>query len=165
MSKTPVLRVPEYIRSILSQPQGVLYRRRKGFVERCEVPVSPKACVGDVVCKIFDAEVKVVDGKTLRTRGEKLPSTTGYRIIRVVNPRSTISANARSLLTRPDIAGTIVVVGGEEDLLVIPLVYNEDVDTIVYGQPGEGVVVMKLNKYSRLRYIKMLKTFKPEMYG
>ena len=53
----------------------------------------------------------------------------------------------------------IIQVNGEEDLAVIPCVINSPNDTfILYGQPNEGVVLVKVNEaYERaLNYYKQL---------
>jgi hypothetical protein len=58
----------------------------------------------------------------------------------------------------------LVVVEGEEDLLVIPLVlYLKEGTYVVYGQPNAGVVALEVNEFSRFRVKSLFESFQPEV--
>lgn len=158
--RIPVLKLPYWMRSVLSIPQGRLFIKSKDLIKEKDLCFKIDSCIGDVVCSEFSSSVKIVDGRTRRSI-----EVGGFkRYSKIVNPRSTISLFSKTFLS------TIrkpmnVFVDGEEDLLVIALGLNDSLNNIVYGQPGAGVVVVDLNYYSRLKFIKILKTFKPDMSG
>lgn len=70
------------------------------------------------------------------------------RNINASNPPGTITAEAQSILfeAAKGCSHLAVIVDGEEDLLVLPLmVYLPVGSLIIYGQPREGMVVISLN--------------------
>ena len=158
--KIPVLRLPKWMRSFLSIPLGKLYIKSKDLITKDDLGFNVNSCVGDIVCREFNSNIKVVDGKTRRS------FETGYisGYSKVVNPRSTISLFSKTILPTSRKFMNVFIYG-EEDLLVIPLGLNNSINNIVYGQPRTGIVVVDLNYYSRLKFIKILKTFKPDMSG
>ncbi len=158
--RIPVLKLPYWMRSILSIPLGKLFVKQDGLIDRSDLGFDVDACVGDIVCKVFSPDLRVVDGKTRRTY--ETGYTGGHSVL--VNPKGTISILSRTLLTVQR-RRLEVFVHGEEDLLVIPLALNRSINNIVYGQPRTGIVIVDLNDYSRLKFIKILKTFKPDMSG
>lgn len=69
--------------------------------------------------------------------------------INTFNPPGSITAEAQSILfeAAKGCSHLAVIVDGEEDLLVLPLmVYLPVGSLIIYGQPREGMVVISLNK-------------------
>ncbi len=151
----PVLRMQYWVRRVLSTPLDTLYVSHGRPVSSSDVG-SMDVCVGDIVSDTMDCRVRVYDYATRRkvlcTR-----ETSGEYI--VYNPRSTISIGSRNLLytSHRDIA-----VIGEEDLLTL-LYTRSKYKSIVYGQPGVGVVVVYNDKYFKTWVTKLLKTFKPDI--
>ncbi|NPA05043.1 MAG: DUF359 domain-containing protein [Crenarchaeota archaeon] len=94
----------------------------------------------------------VYDCATHRSRATCPEPPEGYRVLRVVNPASTItpglsSAIESALRTRVE---TAVLVEGEEDLAVLPAIIAAPRDTlIVYGQPYLGVVSLHVDDLAR----------------
>lgn len=162
MSRTqiPVLKIPSFLRKTLSLPQGTLYVSRKGFV----TGISVDACVGDIVSSTLKSKTRILDFKTKRKyiTGEE-------RVLRkqiyVINPPGTISLHAYIMLSKLDILFKDIVVDGEEDLVTLAVIENNRCNTVAYGQPGVGVVVIRRNRYSLFRSKEILKTFKPVMYA
>jgi len=146
------------MRSTLSIPLGKLFIKTKDLVRKKDLCFNIDSCVGDIVCREFNSNIKIFDGKTRRS------FETSYfkHHLKVVNPRSTISLFSKTILSTIKNPMNIFV-DGEEDLLVIALGLNKFLNNIVYGQPRTGIVVVDLNYYSRLKFIKILKTFKPDM--
>jgi uncharacterized protein (UPF0218 family) len=113
------------------------------------------AIVGDfVAANLIDAgflpDIVVVDNKTLRMEVE--PVKHGMKEVHVQNPAASIDAEAWLLLRG---AVTLkrrmaVVVEGEEDLLVLPLLAEMPVGSVIaYGQPHEGLVVVTVSDERR----------------
>ncbi len=106
------------------------------------------AVVGDFVAKNvlnagLEPDIVVVDNRTLREEVEPL----AHRMdeVRVRNDAATISHESRMALHD---AVTLkrrlaVIVEGEEDLLVLPLLAEMPLGSVIaYGQPREGLVVV-----------------------
>ena len=92
----------------------------------------------------------VVDHRIMRETIKPIKLNREY--VNVVNKKSTISAESQFVLK--DLAETCkhiaVIVDGEEDLLVLPLmVYMPVNSVIVYGQPSEGMVIITLTPEKR----------------
>jgi uncharacterized protein (UPF0218 family) len=73
----------------------------------------------------------------------------------VVNPPGSLSLNASTIAGRAR-SGFIRVIG-EEDLLVIPHLARRDRSSVLYGQPGVGVVKLESNVVLALKILKILK--------
>ncbi len=98
----------------------------------------------------LDPDLAVVDHRVMRREVE--PFNFHRDRVAVTNPASTIKAEAQRVLgdaiTLKKRLG--VVVEGEEDLLVLPLMAMMPIGSvIVYGQPGEGMVVVTLTEERR----------------
>ena len=144
----------------LKTPLGELYTgesaetmARLGELLRIRPPLF--AAVGDfvsenVIAAGLDPDIVVVDGKTLRIEVPRVEH--GMEEVRVTNPPATIRAEAWGALSD---AVTLkrriaIVVEGEEDLLVLPLMAEAPLGSvIVYGQPHEGLVVVTVTAERR----------------
>jgi uncharacterized protein (UPF0218 family) len=109
--------------------------------------------VGDFTSKnILEAGIEpdiiVVDNRVMRL--EVPPLDMGNRtIIPCVNKPGTINSNAWEALGKAVIlkSRVSVIVEGEEDLLVLPLVsLTPKGSIIVYGQPVEGMVIVEVTE-------------------
>lgn len=157
----PVLKMPFWLRKILGVPQGILYTKARDTISRGDLEKDIDVCVGDYVSETLDCREKVFDGKTRRRDYQGYTSSRSYDVV-VYNPRSTISLNSKTMVSLGDIGRNIYVIG-EEDLIPFVYVYRREALSIVYGQPGVGVVVSEYNYVVKNRVIKMLKTFKPDI--
>ena len=145
----------------LKSPLGELYKGEPhNTVEQLkkklyDLPPIIFATVGDFVTKsILSADlcpdIIVVDNKTLRIPIP--PFEHGYPEVKVYNQPATIEAKAWSILRE---AVTLkrklaVVVEGEEDLLVLPLLAEMPFGSVIaYGQPMEGLVVVTVSEERR----------------
>jgi uncharacterized protein (UPF0218 family) len=73
--------------------------------------------------------------------------------VKAQNPPGTITAEAQTVLYNAvkECKHLAIVVDGEEDLLVLPLmVFMPDDSVIIYGQPSEGMVVITLTDDRRI---------------
>ncbi len=137
--------LPEEHRKLFQEPFGELHRNIEEILPR--FGRNPLYAVGDVVTDNLHKnniipEIAVVDGLTMRSPCHRIPVVKG-KCIRVKNPAGTISEDLVKALEHavrhPPVT---IIVDGEEDLAVIPLVIAAPTGAIVlYGQPNEGVVL------------------------
>ncbi len=109
------------------------------------------AVVGDFTAKnILDAglhpDIVVIDHRTMRVEVDPLDH--GEKTVwNAYNPAGTITREACEILENAVILKreVSVIVEGEEDLLVLPLIVLMPVGSIIiYGQPREGMVVVEV---------------------
>jgi len=149
-SLTPELRVK------LKEPLGLLIRG--SFVEtmsRLEVLIKEEKppcviSVGDSVSRNLGKtqvrpKLSIIDNLAMRKAIQPL-SLAAEKIIRVRNPQATITDEAINAIQdslKCD-SSVNIIVDGEEDLLaLIAVLYAPENTFVVYGQPYEGIVVVK----------------------
>ncbi|AEH06217.1 GTP-dependent dephospho-CoA kinase family protein [Methanothermococcus okinawensis] len=137
----------ERLREILKKPFGKVYK---------ELPLinGKVISIGDITTKNLLSKniipnLSIFDLKTKRDISVEI-NHKFKKVFEINNPPGCISDEAmekiKYLSTRnnEDVA---LKVNGEEDLLTIPVIKYFPEDTIVlYGQPNEGVVLLKINK-------------------
>ncbi len=124
-------------------------------------PDAPVIAVGDVVTyHLREAgrvpDVALIDGKTEREAVdpeiESALAAADDRRIRVENPAASLSAELLEALEEAlsAVDPVIVEVTGEEDLAALPAILAApDGASVVYGQPGEGMVRVAVTPESR----------------
>lgn len=113
------------------------------------------ATVGDFVSyNILAADIHpdlvVVDHRIMRKSIDPIELEREY--VNVPNPPGTINAKAQSVLyhAAKECKHLAVIVDGEEDLLVLPLMaYMPNGSVVIYGQPKEGMVVITITEERR----------------
>lgn len=154
------LRLPKSMRGELKRPLGQLLKGEDAPRRILEILRGVKpivfAVVGDTSTRsLLEAglrpDIVVVDYKVMRRPIE--PYSLGERhIIMARNPAGTIDEDAwRALGEAVTLKrGVAVIVEGEEDLLVLPLIALLPVGSlIVYGQPHEGLVTVEVTEERR----------------
>ncbi|MDD1671648.1 MAG: GTP-dependent dephospho-CoA kinase family protein [Methanomicrobiales archaeon] len=161
-----MLRLPAHHREGLHRPFGTLYRNLSELLPL----LSGKQvyAVGDVVTHRLlrigvVPEVAVIDGKTMRTPCSWTPEYHA-RKIHAMNPPGTITdeliAAIRVALSHPP---SLIVVEGEEDLAVLPLVLAApEGGMLLYGQPNEGVVLREIDAQAKKDATNLLSLFTSE---
>jgi len=161
---TILAKLPPEMRSELKEPLGAVYTDADELSADAGGPVI---AVGDIVTHhLLGAgrrpDVAVVDGKTERERVERevlnAVESFGERID-VANPQSTLTDDLLEALASALGAEepTVVVVDGEEDLASLPAVIAApDGAAVVYGQPGEGMVLVSVDEDVRTRCRELL---------
>jgi len=161
-----VLRLPDSLRDAFKEPFGPVYTDTAELLAAVDrtaatVPAAtastsaadpPLIAVGDVVTHHLLAagrqpDVAVIDGKTEREAVDEAVAATladpDGSTRRVVNPPAELS-EALLVALREAIAApepVRIVVDGEEDLATLPaLVAAPRGSSVVYGQPGDGMV-------------------------
>jgi GTP-dependent dephospho-CoA kinase len=148
-----MLILPEEHRRLFKEPFGELFRSIDGIVPL--IAGKDVYTVGDVVTYNLQKRgivpaVAVVDGYTMRSPCNRMPAVHG-ECIRVKNPAGTLTdelihALEHAVKNPP----ATIIVDGEEDLAVIPLVLTaRDGAVILYGQPRQGVVLRTVDNNAR----------------
>lgn len=156
-----VYRLPEELRPRLAKPLGRVYSGQetsgpefKDLVRQASMAVT----VGDRVTETLGEmgrppEVQVVDSVERRSRREP-PEVPYARLVRVKNPAGTLTQGAIEGMRKAfrGAKPVRVLVEGEEDLMAMLAVAMAPVSaTVFYGQPGVGVVAVKVNAVSKSR--------------
>jgi uncharacterized protein (UPF0218 family) len=158
------------LRAKLQKPIGTLIRGSfaetiKRFKEMAEkekptVIIS----VGDTVSKNLvkndvSLRLSIVDNKVMRRTKQPIPLTAD-KTIRVKNPPGTITEEALAAVceaVKSDCRVKIVV-DGEEDLLTLAAVlYAPENAFVVYGQPYEGIVAVRVTPEKKGEVARILK--------
>ncbi|MXR52887.1 DUF359 domain-containing protein [Halovenus sp. WSH3] len=162
-----VLELQPELRSELKTPLGPVYTDTHSLLADAGAPVI---AIGDVVTHhLIDAgeppAVAMVDERTERSAvsseiAETISGFDGFETVReITNPAGTLSAELLTAL-REAIEGTgttLLDVDGEEDLATLPAVLlAPDGASVVYGQPGEGMVLATVDAETRERCRRIL---------
>jgi len=145
-----VLSLQTELRSELKDPLGPVTTDAADLAPNAGTPL---VAVGDVVTyHLLSAgrvpDVALVDERTERSAvdPEISDAIEGFdREVSVANPQATLTAELlaalREALDRAGEETTLIDVDGEEDLATLPaLVVTPPGGSVVYGQPGEGMV-------------------------
>ena len=163
-----MLTLPDSLRDAFKEPLGpvttdadeLLAGAAETRGERA-APDAPIIAVGDVVTyHLREAgrvpDVALIDGKTEREAVdaaiESALAAADDRRIRVENPAASLSAELLEALGDALSAAepVIIEVTGEEDLAALPAILAApDGSSVVYGQPGEGMVRVAVTPESR----------------
>ena len=161
-----MFRLPPGKRHFFKIPFGTLYAD-------CEdvLPLIEKKTVytvGDVVTwhlvrRGVVPRIAIIDGHTMRSPFNRSPAVFQKKL-HARNPPGTITRELMDVLDQA-VRGpwVLVLVDGEEDLAVIPLVIAApDGALILYGQPGEGVVLCEVTPAAKEKARTMLSHFVDE---
>lgn len=132
------------LRKELKKPVGkVILGKEKEvqdkFIEILKTKTYKKLItVGDITSKLFDADIRIFDGRILRNIYVDTPEPT----ITAENPPAAIDKDIWDILEKSlkSDRKEKIHINGEEDLLVLPLLILSEPDTIiVYGLPRRGI--------------------------
>ena len=124
--------------------------------------------VGDIVSQnLHEYKIHpiltVIDNKFLRT--QTMPESASVeKEVKVINPEGTITQEAIAAIKESLERNkhTHIVVKGEEDLLtLIAVLYAPKNASVIYGQPHEGIVVVKVTDEKKAQVREFLKAMKP----
>lgn len=152
-----ILKLPKSLRAELKEPLGPIFTETAPLLETAG---SPLIAVGDVVTyHLIEAgvtpAVALVDERTERAAvddeiAEALATYDGFaRTATVDNPAATLSASLLETLRAAIDSDqtTLIEVNGEEDLATLPAALAVPQGaSIVYGQPGEGMVLVTVDQ-------------------
>jgi len=154
----PRLKLTNELRAGLKLPLGELLKgtpdqnmRRVLEAVKREKP-KRVVCVGDVVSRNaikagVPVDVRVIDNRIMRKNAEPT-KLQAKRILYVKNPPGMLDLTAWQALSEAIERGdSLMVVEGEEDLLTLAAIVEAPVMSIViYGQPEEGIVVVRVDE-------------------
>jgi len=111
--------------------------------------------VGDAVSRNAAAkglrrDVMIIDNKEMRVQTEPVGASAG-RTFRVRNEPGTISSNAWAAVHEAvECGNALMIVDGEEDLLTLVAMAVAPLGSfVIYGQPGQGVVLVQVDDEAR----------------
>ena len=154
-----LLNLPESMRAELKKPLGKLFtgpsHETVNLLKAVLIQYKPHyfAVVGDFTSKNIlkaglEPNLVVVDNRVMRSDVPPL-DLEGFQKITAINRAGTIDPSAwialgEAVMLKSQVS---VIVEGEEDLLVLPLISLTPIGSlIVYGQPREGMVVVEVTK-------------------
>lgn len=121
--------------------------------------------------KGFIPDISIIDGKNLREQFEKI-TIHNAKVIKAKNPPAKITREAWKRIEEA-IASKInglktkvsnpilLIIDGEEDLLVFPAVLESPTNTfVVYGQPHKGLVLIKVTSNVKFKFKKLIERMK-----
>ena len=165
-----VYTITSELRIKLKKPIGKLIRgsfaetmKKFGDIVRKEnVPII--ISVGDTVSRnLFrshmNPQLSIIDNKCMRKKIRPKKFAVENAVY-VKNPQGTITEEAITAIREALSSGQYVqiVVDGEEDLLtLIAVLYAPENSLVVYGQPYEGIVVVKATPEKKTEVTKILK--------
>jgi uncharacterized protein (UPF0218 family) len=166
---TRYILTPE-LRRKLKNPIGTLIqgsfnetmKKLKDLVEKENPPMI--ISVGDRVSKNLTEnnmfpKLSIVDNKVMRKRIQPI-AIVADEVLYVKNPPGTISDEALATIQEAleHTHRVKIVVDGEEDLLtLVAALYAPENSFVVYGQPLEGIVVVKVTKQKKKEVTEILK--------
>ena len=150
------------LRSELKKPQGLLItgtikttmRKLKELIKKEKI--STIISVGDVVSKNIleyglPLNILIIDNKSMRKPIQPIIVDSDQTFY-AKNPPGTITEEACTAIKRANKSEglTKVMISGEEDLLTIVAVLYAPQDAfVIYGQPHEGIVIVKVTEEKR----------------
>jgi uncharacterized protein (UPF0218 family) len=152
-----VLSLPESLRSELKGPLGPVITDTDDLISAVE---GPLVSVGDIVTYHLETAGRTPDVALFdaRTKREPVDNAVGAALaeedVRVENPAGTLTEELLSALRAAIDAETPVRirVDGEEDLAALPAILAVPEGTsVVYGQPDEGMVHVRVTPERRER--------------
>lgn len=160
--------MPNSLKQELSRPYGFLFINTNSLIKHLLLLKQNRIItIGDVVTSTLVSHgiypfLSIIDGKTKRHIQLEVNEE---NILRVKNERSVIRLSVMNLIQKIlnneiKLENKTILVDGEEDLLVIPVVlFGKDGDIILYGQPNAGAVVIKNNKLVKKRVKEIFQKF------
>lgn len=153
------MRLPDNLRDKLKQPMGMLVTEDKATKENLLRLIPQKTfliTVGDATTEKlircgFIPSLQIVDSLEQRNKRD-MPEGEVKTLLQCINPAAQITDESvdvikNALHLNPPVR---IVVTGEEDLLVLPVVMHAPENSIVlYGQPNEGLVIVTVNSQTR----------------
>jgi GTP-dependent dephospho-CoA kinase len=158
-----MLYLPEDKRQFFKAPFGTLYPDISDVLPL--IRGSLVFSVGDVVTyRLIEngitPDIAVIDGHTMRSPCDRSPLIKACRI-QAKNPAGTLSEELLDGLKEAlEHMPALVCVDGEEDLAVIPLVMMAPEGVLIlYGQPGEGIVLRTVDSPAKRKAEEMFRCF------
>ena len=162
---TVVARLPDDLRADLKRPLGPVFTDVDELLDRVD---GPLIAVGDVVTAHLERagrrpDLAVVDERTERSPvADDVQAAISEPDATVANPAATVTGALveamREGLGRD--GPTTLLVDGEEDLAALPaILLVPEGGSVVYGQPGEGMVLVTVDASAKAHVRGLLDRF------
>jgi uncharacterized protein (UPF0218 family) len=174
--------LPEEMRSELKEPMGELItiEPTPTLIKRIQKENPPLVilvgdfCVEDALKHGLTPDLSIMDGLNLREPYHEI-SIHNAKVINSNNPPAKITVESwtkiaeiikqqiqRSEKKLPK-EPIVLLIAGEEDLLVFPAVLEAPENSfVVYGQPHEGIVLIKVTLNVKFKFKKLIERMKVE---
>jgi len=160
------VKLPDSLRDSFKNPLGVLLPEEitdKEYIQKHLSDDSYIITVGDRTTeKMIDfgiiPSLQIIDGLEKREKRESIKIENIVELT-VDNPAAEITLPSIEIIKKAfTMNGPVrIMVNGEEDLLVIPVcIYAPDNAVVMYGQPNEGLVIVKVTSEIRNKTQKLL---------
>jgi len=154
------VRLTENLREQLKTPLGILLKEPKATKENVLKEISENSniiTVGDATTeKMINFGImpilQIIDAQEKRSKREPPTDENLKTKLNCDNPAGEITSESieeikRAFKAEPPVR---IHVNGEEDLLVIPVcIYAPENSIVMYGQPNEGLVIVRINEKIR----------------
>lgn len=160
------MKLPNSLRARFKTPLGNLIpesQANKSHIQKYLSENSYLITVGDRTTeKMIDfgliPSLQIIDNQEKRVKREPAKADSRYTELVCNNPAAEITLQCIDIIKKAFASKTPVrlTITGEEDLLVIPVcIYAPENSIVMYGQPNEGLVIVKItpeirNKTQRL---------------
>ena len=149
------MRLPDTLRDQLKIPLGLLILENEVDKKNIQKHISKNSyliTVGDRTTeKMIDfgliPSLQIIDGQEKRVKRNIPKSFDISTTLTCENPAAKITTQSIETIKKAFIsqAPVRIIVNGEEDLLVIPVcIYAPENSVVMYGQPNEGLVIVKI---------------------
>ena len=149
------MKLPDSLRDQMKIPLGILIpenHTQKNEIQKFIPENSYLITVGDRTTeKMIDfgliPSLQIIDGQEKREKREP-PKLENATELTVDNPAAEITSQSISVIKKAfDMKSPVrIFVNGEEDLLVLPVCIHAPENAVVmYGQPHEGLVIVKVS--------------------
>jgi uncharacterized protein (UPF0218 family) len=172
------LSLPESMRDELRKPIGKLLTDKptKALIKLVNEQKPPLLilvgdfCVQEALKLKLVPHLSIIDGKNLREPFDKI-TIDNSKIIESYNPAASITSESwikikkiiKELYSQKEKQPIILYIDGEEDLLVLPTVLEAPENSfVVYGQPHEGIVLIKVTPNVKFKCRKLIERMKVE---
>jgi uncharacterized protein (UPF0218 family) len=159
------------LRAKLKEPFGILVKgsfdQTMAKMREIKSQNPPKIIsVGDTVTKnLHDYKIPpdlaIIDNQCMRKKFQ--PTNYTSKAFNVKNPQGTITKEAVETIKEAlkSSEHSHIVVDGEEDLLtLVAVLYAPENSVVVYGQPYEGIVLVKVSPEKKTQALEFLKAMK-----
>lgn len=160
------MKLPDSLRDRFKNPLGDLIPESQANKSNIQKHISKNSyliTVGDRTTeKMIDfgliPSLQIIDNQEKRVKREPAKPDSRYTELVCNNPAAEITLQSIDMIKKAFVSKAPVrlTVVGEEDLLVIPVcIYAPENSIVMYGQPNEGLVIVKItpeirNKTQRL---------------
>lgn len=164
------MKLPDSLRNQLKIPLGVLLPESQVNKENIQNHLSENSYVITVGDRTTEKMIhfglipslQIIDGLEKRQQREP-PKLEGTTELNVDNPAAQITAQSIEIIKQSFTLKSPVrlLVNGEEDLLVIPVcIFAPEHSVVLYGQPDQGLVIVKITPEIRNKTQRLLESMK-----